>query len=760
MAARSTTWVLLAAALAGCGTDEHGAKRPGSTIVGNPDQSPPVTVASCTEPFVEDATCGAQTQPGRTFYVSSSGGSDANDGLGEDRPLATIAAVNSLALSPGDRVLFRCGDVWEREELLVTHSGSPCHHIVYSSYPDLCPNGDQPTLSGSTAVTGFQNDNGALWVADLSAGDNAGKFPKGVNQVFQANGARLPMGKWPNPEDPAFDDGYSFIDGQPDGTTLVDTELPPGDWTGAVIRAKEIRWLLLNRRVVGTGPSTLHLENPLSCYGGTCGPPSGGPTPAHGWGYLITHHLNTLDREGEWYFDEAANKLYVLSSSAPTGIQATPIPDGLEDPDPFSHGGVVIGRHLAEHVSYFVLENLKIVNSWSTGITLPRNLETDDGEQNVLRCNTIWNPESRGINLTTWVWNAGGASGWRGSHDLVVANNVIDGPNSFGIKTYAYRATFQGNIVRNVGLAENLGKDGLGCNFENDDCTEPGDGFHAPRDQAAYTSHSLSIRNNVFENLAYCGIDLFGNAIAVENNVIRHACITKSDGGAVRTFGRSNFTESTLQDITLRGNVIVDTVGNVSGASSEYHVGFGFGLYVDNYSKNVLSEGNTIVGSNAAGILYQNSRGSITGNVLFGNGTNFGAAVNVVVDSDVAEITGNVLYATTPSAGCLFTEAGAVIRSSDGNYLFAPVNPDPVLALDRGWIPISDWQAAGFDTSSKLAWFQESGSVATRAEILVNDTAATKSFDLTGSYTDLDRTPVASPVDVPAYSSRVVVKAE
>lgn len=751
---------LAVAAFCGCGSNASNGKRPFGPPVGTASESPPVSIASCTDAFVEDASCAGQTQPGKTYYVSSSTGADSNDGLSQDHPLATIAAVNALLLSPGDKVLFKCGDVWELEEMLVTRSGSACNHIVYSSYPDLCPGGDQPTIKGSTAVSGWQNDSGSLWVADLGAGDNAGKFPKGINQVFRANGARLPMGKWPNPEDPSFDHGYSYIDGQPNSTTLVDNELPPGDWTGAVVRAKEIRWLLLNRDVVGSSASTLSLGSVLSCYGGTCGPPQGGTGTPHGWGYLITNHLNTLDREGEWYFDEAANKLYLISTTAPQGIEASVIPGGLDEYDPLMHGGVVVGRHLKEHVSYFVLENLRITNSWASGITLPRNLETDDGDHDVYRCNTIWNPEARGINLQTWVWNAGDASGWRGGHDLVVSNNVVDGPNYFGITSWAYRATFQGNVVRNVGLAENLGKNGLGCNFQDDNCTEPGDGFHAPRDQPAYTSHSLTIKENVFENIAYCGIDLFGNAIDVVNNVIRHACITKSDGGGVRTFGRDSFDQSTLQDINLKGNVIEDTVGNVDGASSEYHIGFGFGLYVDNYSKNIVADSNTVVGSNAAGILFQNSRGAITNNVLFGNGTNFGAAVNVVVASDVTEITNNVMYATSDKAGVVFTEAGAVIERSDSNYLFAPVNPEPVLALDRGWIPIADWQAAGFDALSKLAWFQETPPLATRAEILVNDTAVAKTFPLTGSYVDLDQQPVASSVNLAPYSSKVIVKAQ
>lgn len=49
----------------------------------------------------------------KTYYVDPQTGRDTNDGLTPEKPLATLFAVNRLALAPGDTVLLKCGSVFE-----------------------------------------------------------------------------------------------------------------------------------------------------------------------------------------------------------------------------------------------------------------------------------------------------------------------------------------------------------------------------------------------------------------------------------------------------------------------------------------------------------------------------------------------------------------------------------------------------------------------------------------------------------------------
>ena len=93
-------------------------------------------------------------------------------------------------------------------------------------------------------------------LARNSAGANAGLFPMGITQLFRLE-QRLPCGRWPN-----LDAGYAFVEDAPAGDQLTDVELPAANWSGAVLRIKTQRWLLVNRDVVSSSGATLNLKTP------------------------------------------------------------------------------------------------------------------------------------------------------------------------------------------------------------------------------------------------------------------------------------------------------------------------------------------------------------------------------------------------------------------------------------------------------------------------------------------------------------------
>jgi hypothetical protein len=49
---------------------------------------------------------------GTTYYVSSSSGSDSNNGTSMSSPWQTITKVNGGAYNPGDSILLKAGDTW------------------------------------------------------------------------------------------------------------------------------------------------------------------------------------------------------------------------------------------------------------------------------------------------------------------------------------------------------------------------------------------------------------------------------------------------------------------------------------------------------------------------------------------------------------------------------------------------------------------------------------------------------------------------
>jgi hypothetical protein len=101
-----------------------------------------------------------------TYYVSSSTGSDANNGTSASTPWQTIAHVNGQTFQPGDSILFKRGDVWN-ESLAPASSGSSGNPITFDAYGT----GAAPNLTGyyAVAATAWVLVTGNAWKAPVPA---------------------------------------------------------------------------------------------------------------------------------------------------------------------------------------------------------------------------------------------------------------------------------------------------------------------------------------------------------------------------------------------------------------------------------------------------------------------------------------------------------------------------------------------------------------------------------------------------------------
>ena len=79
---------------------------------------------------------------GTTYYVSTSG-NDNNNGTSISSSWKTILKVNSKTFQPGDNILFRRGDTWTGEQLVINHGGNETHRITYGAYG----NGNKPVIT-------------------------------------------------------------------------------------------------------------------------------------------------------------------------------------------------------------------------------------------------------------------------------------------------------------------------------------------------------------------------------------------------------------------------------------------------------------------------------------------------------------------------------------------------------------------------------------------------------------------------------------
>ncbi len=93
-----------------------------------------------------------------TYYVDSQAGSDTFDGRSETFPIKTIAKVNTLALQPGDSVLFKRGGIWY-EPLIISSSGFAKNPITFGAYGT----GALPIISGANIISGFFDGGSNIW---------------------------------------------------------------------------------------------------------------------------------------------------------------------------------------------------------------------------------------------------------------------------------------------------------------------------------------------------------------------------------------------------------------------------------------------------------------------------------------------------------------------------------------------------------------------------------------------------------------------
>lgn len=689
-----------------------------------------------------------------TYYVSNSTGSDSNSGQAEGSPFKTTAKVNSLSLQPGDSVLFKCGDIWRAEQLIITKSGQSESVLTFGSYPEDCQ--DKPVLSGSKIISNWSNHSGNIYVADLNTND----FPDGINQLFR-NGTRLTLGRWPNLS--AGNGGYSIVDDYPGAAQIVDNELPANNWTGAIIHIKGMRWYMLNREVSSSSGTTLTVTEPFDCWDNDCA----------GWGYFINNHLETLDQEGEWFYDSSIHRVYLYTTDGAPGDTEMEGSVVLETRADYS-GGIILGNDLYEHISYVTIENFNIKNWYSNGISTPINLETDDNYNIIIRNNHISDVDATGINLSTWVWNASnGFSGWRGGHDMEILNNTIDGANHFGLTTYAYDSTIKGNIITNIGLVENLGSSGLGCAYDDYGgiCTEHGTGLRIKTHEADYSGNGNHIINNHLEKIAYHGMGIYGHNNVIEKNFIKEACFVKGDCGSISTYGSDSISSTVVHDLTIKENIITDTIGNTDGSKAPYEELFGFGIYIDHFSRDIVSTDNTVINSTVYGILYQDSTGIITNNTLYANNQgdrDWSAQVSVTSDdTTVSQLSGNILCATRENAKTLLLPDKDIITASDNNYFINPYSDSHILLYNISWEDgslktLDEWRSySGFDSNSTQQWFTLSSGEAPISKIFYNNTNETVAKDLGNIvYLDLEQNTVSGSIILAPYKSQILIKTD
>ena len=671
-----------------------------------------------------------------TYYISTSG-SDTNSGMAANQAFKTIAKVNSLNLTPGDQVLFNCGDIWEGEELTIKNSGTQLNPIKIGSNPANCTN--KPVISGSKDVSGFASSGANLYVADLNSGANGGKFTNGINQVF-GSGNRLQLGRYPNIDAP--EGGYMNITGQPNATTLNFASLPQS-FSGGNVHVRGMTWYIENHKILSQSGNQLTTQTNVTCWGGDCSLKGGS-------GAWIDNNLNTLDQNGEWYYDEPSNKLYIYSTTgSPTNIQASVV----NRTDNRSFGGINLGLDMSAPISNVIVDNFEVRNSYRHGIAAPTNFEGSSSQQSsniVISNNKILNSALIGLNLFTWTFNSV-ADGWYGGTDLTVLGNTIDGANMNAIFMASNNSNFSNNKIQNIALLKNFSPVGMGCGLYGGDCTENGNAVVISKQLDNGKNNQFTL--NQFNNLGTTAVLDYGGSNAFSKNYINTIGLTKAEAVGFRMYG----TGST--NTTLSQNIVINGIGNLDGTNNDWDTfridrgGWAWGIHSDAGATNTTVSKNTIIHMAANGLIFDTpgGTGTVTENKIYGAGrANLGMGGGFNINH-----TNNTYVNNIQAANVYEVENAGNFGQSSGNYLSNPYSPN-FIQNNTGDQTLTAWQTTGKDTDATTNSYTQTPGQNPRAVIYYNPTDVTVTKSIGSGYKTLAGTAISS-LTIPAFESQIIV---
>jgi len=227
-----------------------------------------------------------QSTNANNYYLSSSSGSDLNDGKTLNTAWQSFTKLKSVlpALQPGDSVLFKCGDAFSGQ-LVLTKSGNAAKNIYFGSYNS----GKKPVISGTVSVKNWTQTSTNIWEATCAEAGSK------VSNFF-INGIPQQIGRWPNASDP--NKGYLSYETHSGTNQITDKQLTDAiNWTGAEAVVRRVRWILDRLTIKSQTSGTLQFTTNVSYEF------------LDGFGYFIQNDPRTLDQQGEWYFQPSSKKI-------------------------------------------------------------------------------------------------------------------------------------------------------------------------------------------------------------------------------------------------------------------------------------------------------------------------------------------------------------------------------------------------------------------------------------------------------------------
>lgn len=589
-----------------------------------------------------------------TYHVDASSGNDRQSGLsdpaGDISPWQSLDRVHRARLKKGDTVLFKRGGRWLGP--LMLQSG-----VTYGAYGS----GALPVISGAVEVQVPMGSpaTGAVHVMPLNLG---GQVP---TQLFMedASGrvAKLTRARHPNVGRGAFGEGSRYLavaadqdPGRSDELRIDAGVIPSqAEMAHAVAFVRNDRWVSSAYNI-----ERLHKGRVLSIH-----PIRREILPVRpGWGYWLENERWMLDAPGEWFYDQRKRQLHVW---LPDGV-ATRL--GKLRLSVVPHG--VVGRDAGR----FTLQDIEIQETADDGLNI-----TGAGDAFRIERVVVARAGHRGLHITD---SEGGT---------LKQVQALDSADE-GISLGDFRFMPHVQPSRNIDIS--------GCVVRN-----AGMGYYAH--SAVVLGDGGRLEDCRIENSSFIGIHAWKNNV-IKGNHVMGSCLAFDDCGAIYTISRHGGRRGYPLNVLIEGNLITAAPGGLAASDASRRDGVPGaawrsetrGIYLDDDSRDVRVQGNTVSGHDHGVLLHLATRNAIHGNVIHGNRDSQIWFQQNDVDHPVRanQVTHNTLLGHVGSLLMVLTnDFGDVLDFARfaGNRYLAPGTAQPI-QLVRGPQPtpvrLDDWQ--------------------------------------------------------------------
>ena len=632
------------------------------------------------------------------YYFSATGDDVTGDGS-LATPWKTTTKFNTESASFNDKtVAFKGGDEFYGGISLTSED-----NVTIKSYGT-----GKAILKGHKGYNSWTSEGGNIYSATVSGSDF-------IYQTFEGD-AVLQQARYPKIDgELSTEDNYYSVTSTSSSTKFICSDLIGfPNIVGASVQINGNEWDTNSRTITaftsGTGEVTLS----SSIDGGL----------SSGDLFWVTNDYDLLDADGEWYFDDSADKLYIYDTGGtPTNIKGQ------------TFDGSAITLTTSDNVT---VENITIKNYNTHGIYFN---DSDNG---------IVDGVDFLYNYTTGVFtHISLATTVRNSYFKGCMENAIN-LNNNQLYTYTSNGVVTGNTIFEHGLLKQA---------TNVQYNIP----HAIRLQGS--THTMTY--NDIQKIGGNGVRIYGRDTDVMYNYIKDSQLTNHDQGAIYSQGGNDKDNNQVQNMNVQYNIIENTYTAGNGWLA-------YGIYIDDNSTNSIVDKNTVIGG-VNGIFLHNTKDvDVTDNNLYNQsleslimieGSQWGSIAmtgNSMTNNDVLNNNANeALFVRNTRSGAASYNFGDL----DYNNYWNTGNTDDVhhntTQESENTYTLSAWASkytTEMGTTQEANSTSDLGETVSDRQIVTNLTDSAVNKSISGTWYDLDGNSYSGSITLQPYTSEILIQ--